>query len=323
MPHNKAAAAYDNVTRKRKDDWSSQQVAFRHFANFVKKTLIQYSLDCVLSNATASPSEGAAVLDLASGRGGDIGKWLFMRSPAHSNPHAPSDALHTSFYDCYDVSVECITEAERRYKETIAAIERPPQCRASFTVADCFSESFLRVTLPSSPRCGCYNVVSIQFAFHYACKSLDLIRDVLFAVSHALTPGGVVIITTVDIAMLSKRAAEGMLGNELYSISFSNPLEYTMASNGSALLVAGTEYHFRLDGFVDCPEYVVPYDSVVEIAREARLLLCERMSKPFSEFVLDYSTNWKANKGNRLSQAELELVTLYRTLCFVKEKVTP
>ncbi|AYU83354.1 mRNA capping methyltransferase [Leishmania donovani] len=321
MSQNRAAAAYDDVTRKRKDDWSSQQVAFRHFNNFVKKALIQFSLDCVLANAAASPSEGAVVLDLASGRGGDIGKWFFMQSPSQSNPRALSAALHTSVYDCYDVSLECINEAERRCKEMIAAMERPPQCCASFTVADCFTESFLRGTLPCSPHFGRYSVVSIQFAFHYACKSLDLIRDVFSAVSDALAPGGVVLITTVDIEMLSKRAAEGTLGNELYSISFPNPPEYAAACNGNALLVTGTEYHFRLDGFVDCPEYVVPHDAVVQIASEARLRLCEGMSKPFSEFVPDYSANWKANKGNKLSPAELELVTLYRALCFVKEKV--
>ncbi|CAJ1035745.1 mRNA capping enzyme, putative [Leishmania lindenbergi] len=321
MPKGQAAAAYDDVTRKRKDDWSSQQVAFRHFNNFVKKTLIQFSLDRVLANVAASASEGAAVLDIASGRGGDIGKWFYMQSSAQGDARAPSCSLHTTVYDCYDISPECISEAERRCKEMIATMERPSRCCASFTVADCFSESFLRGTLPSSPHFGRYNIVSIQFAFHYACRSLDLVRDVFSAVSSALAPGGVVLITTVDLATLSKRAAEGMMGNELYSITFPNPPEYTTVSDGSTLLVTGTEYHFRLEGFVDCPEYVVPYDAVVQIASEAQLCLCESMSKPFSEFVPHYSANWKANRGNRLSQAELELVTLYRTLCFEKPNV--
>ncbi|KAG5463842.1 hypothetical protein LSCM1_00013 [Leishmania martiniquensis] len=321
MPKHPAAVAYDDVTRKRKDDRSSQQVAFRHFNNFVKKRLIQFSLDSALASAAASPAEGAAVLDLASGRGGDLGKWLFMQSPAQNDPRAPSDTLHTSFYDCYDVSVECINEAERRWKEMVAAMERPPRCCASFTVADCFTESFLRHTLPTSPHFGRYSVVTIQFAFHYACKSLHLVREVFSAVSRALAPGGVVLITTVDITMLSKRVAEGMMGNELYRIAFPDPPEYAVASDGSTVLVTGTGYHFHLEGFVDCLEYVVPYDAVVQIASESQLRLCELMSKPFSEFVPDYSANWKANKGNKLSQAELELVTLYRTLCFQKQSL--
>ncbi|KAG5489156.1 hypothetical protein GH5_00015 [Leishmania sp. Ghana 2012 LV757] len=322
MSKHPTAVAYDDVTRKRKDDRSSQHVAFRHFNNFVKKALIQFSLDCALANAAASPAEGAAVLDLASGRGGDIGKWFFMRSHASNDPRAPSATLRTSFYDCYDVSFECINEAERRCREMMASMERPPQCCASFTVADCFTESFLRDTLPSSPHFGRYSVVTIQFAFHYACKSLHLVREVFSAISHALAPGGVVLITTVDIAMLSKRVAEGMMGNELYSISFPTPPEYAVASDGSVLLVVGTEYHFRLEGFVDCPEYVVPYDAVVQIASESQLRLCEPLSKPFAEFVPEYAANWKANKGNKLSQAELELVTLYRTLCFEKARVS-
>ncbi|KAG5489893.1 hypothetical protein JKF63_00010 [Porcisia hertigi] len=315
-----AVTAYDDVTRKRKDDWSSQQVAFRHFNNFVKKTLIQFSLDCALANAAASPSEGAVVLDLASGRGGDIGKWFFMQSSVKSELHAPSAVLRTSVYDCYDVSPECINEAERRWKEMTAQLKRPPQCCASFTVADCFAESFLQGTLPSSPHFGRYTIVTIQFAFHYACRTLDLIRNVLSVISDAVAPGGVVLITTVDISILSKRAAEGVIGNELYSVSFPNPPEYAEASDGRALLVTGTEYHFHLDGFVDCPEFVVPYDAVVQIAREAGLRLCESMSKPFCEFLPAYSASWKVNKGNKLSQAELDLVTLYRSICFEKPR---
>ncbi|KAK7197250.1 mRNA capping methyltransferase [Novymonas esmeraldas] len=321
MAQSRAATSYDDVTRQRKNDWSSQQVAFRHFNNYVKKTLIQFALDRALANGAASPAEGASVLDLASGRGGDIGKWFFMQSPAQSNPRAPSAALQTSRYDCYDISPECISEAERRCKEMVAAMEHPPRCGATFTVADCFSESFLRDTLTSSPQFGRYTIVSIQFAFHYACKTVELMRDVIATIADALAPGGVVLITTVDIAALSRRVAEGTLGNALYHITLSAPPEYTAATDGSALLATGTEYHFHLDGFVDCPEYVVPCEAVTHCASESHLRLCDSVSMPFSGFLPSYSASWKLNKGNKLSGAELELVTLYRTLCF--EKVAP
>lgn len=321
---NAAATSYDAVTRQRKGDWSSQQVAFRHFNNFVKKTLIQFALDRVAANASASPAVGASVLDLGSGRGGDIGKWFFMRSPAQGNLRAPASVLHTAVYDCYDVSTECISEAEQRCKEMVAAADRPPRCSASFTVADCFAEPFLREKLPRSPHFGRYNVVTIQFAFHYACRSAELIRSVLTVIADALAPGGVVLITTVDIATLSARAAADELGGDLYRITFPEPPQYVTTADGTAVLATGTEYHFHLEGFVDCAEYVVPYETVVQAAAEAQLRLCPSVSKPFADFVRDYSANWKVNKGNKLSAAELALVTLYRAICFEKaEAVAP
>lgn len=323
MTHNEAAVSYDDVTRQRKDDRSSQQVAFRHFNNFVKKSLIQFALDRLATSGAAGDA-GAAVLDIASGRGGDVGKWVYSQSRAKM-AGAPSTAgvaaaVKTSHYDCFDVSPECVREAERRFTELVASSDKPVHCSASFAVADCFADSFLKQTLPSSPLFGRYHVVTIQFAFHYACQSPALIRDVLTAISNALVPGGVVLITTVDAEVLSQRAAEGRLSNELYTITFPEPPQFDATENGARRLAPCSKYHFHLDGFVDCAEYVVSAELVTSIAKEVQLSVCEAMTKTFAQFVSEYASNWKLNKGNKLTPSEYELVTLYRSICFEKQR---
>ncbi|KPI84489.1 putative mRNA capping methyltransferase [Leptomonas seymouri] len=319
MTLNEAAVSYDDVTRQRKDDRSSQQVAFRHFNNFVKKLLIQFALDH-LATSGAAKEGSAAVLDIASGRGGDVGKWVYSQSRVQRGGQpAVAPVVKTSTYNCYDVSAECIREAERRFTELGSGSGKPLACSASFSVADCFADTFLKQTLPSSPMFGHYHVVTIQFAFHYACQSPALIRDVLSAVSNALVPGGVVLITTVDADVLSQRAVEGKLSNELYKISFPEPPRFEATATGTKQLAPCTRYHFKLEGFVDCAEYVVSMEMVSGIAKELHLNVCDAVTKPFSRFVDEYASNWKLNKGNKLSPSEYELVTLYRSLCFEKQ----
>lgn len=324
MTHNEAAVSYDDVTRQRRDDRSSQQVAFRHFNNYVKKSLIQFALDRLATNDVAGES-GAAVLDIASGRGGDVGKWVYSQSRVQrpgppSTSSAAMKVVRMSTYDCYDVSPECIHEAERRFAELVRTSDKPLACSASFAVADCFADEFLTRTLPSSPLFGHYHVVTIQFAFHYACKSPALMREVLTAVSNALAPGGIVLITTVDAAVLSQRAAEGKLSNKLYSITFPEAPQFVAMADGTSQIAPCSRYHFNLDGFVDCAEYVVPTELVTHIAQEVHLTVSKAMTKSFSQFVHEYASNWRLNKGNKLSPSEYELVTLYCSLCFEKQR---
>lgn len=310
-----ASSSYDNIARARKGDINSQRVAFRHFNNYVKKVIIQYALD--IAAPLTYPVNEAAVLDLASGRGGDLGKWLFMQSPPFGDGRFSNDIVRIGCYDCYDISPECIREANSRFQETLSK-RANLTCRASFTVADCFSADFLSRTLPGSPYFGHYHIISIQFAFHYACHSRESMRRLLQAVSAALVPSGILIITTVDEHALATRVRANALENSLFRIRFDNPPEFEERESGEFLLKAGTEYHFKLEGFVDCPEYVVPRTDVLVEAAAVKLFLCENMSRPFEEFIPAYASDPRKNKGNMLSDVEIELVTLYMTLCFQK-----
>lgn len=317
--NNEAASSYDAVTRRRQGDLSSKEVPYRHFNNYVKKSLIQFALDSV--HRSHPEQTGAAVLDLASGRGGDVGKWLFMRSPQHGTAASSSVVLHATYYECYDISPESINEAQRRFE----SFSGQHDCEASFHVADCFSSAFLTTDLRQSAYYGRFAVVSVQFAFHYACKDDESIRQLMEAVAGALEPGGVFIATTVDHEALSHCVKEGKCENSLYHIQLeSTPLWECCgegASTSEVLLQTGTRYHFRLEGFVDCPEYVVPLTLVRDCAGANGMSECTAMSRPFNEFLREYQADWKKHKGNgpKITPAERELVTLYRTMCFIKQ----
>ncbi|CCW67118.1 unnamed protein product, partial [Phytomonas sp. Hart1] len=317
----KAASSYDLITKQRHGDMKSQAVPFRHLNNYVKKVLIQEALDQV--KGRYPQLSDAVVLDLASGRGGDIGKWLYMKSPAINAAEVSSatKALTTTYYECYDISDEAVAEAQRRCN--ILTSNSPISTfHASFFVADCFSEDFLKCTLRESSHFGKFHIVSIQFAFHYACRSEEAMQTLLESISSALVPGGVVILTTVNQDELSGRVGSNRLGNSLFQIKLVADMAELSASyekDKEFLLPLGTKYHFNLDGFVDCEEYVVPSKILENTASKVGLQKLKSHSRPFLDFLNDYRQSWKNNKGNTLSNDEVELVTIYCSFLFIKE----
>ncbi|ESL10121.1 mRNA capping methyltransferase [Trypanosoma rangeli SC58] len=308
----RAAASYDDIAKKRAGDMTSKESPFRFFNNYVKKRLIQFALDHLKYEAGCS---SVKVLDLASGRGGDIGKWLYCQSPELSFVTAklPRDRLtKVSFLDCYDVSSECIAEARRRYKAI--ASDAVCDCDCVFTVKDCFSDEFLRGQLPASENFGKFDIVSIQFAFHYACGTLERIDMVMAAIAGALAPNGVFIATTVDDKVLAERVQRKQTESSgLFSLCFDSGPVW----EGDKLAV-GTKYHFALEGFVDCDEYVVPASYVCERAMHYGMEEVTEFSTTFQSLYEGYKKNRNINKGRYLVGGALELVTLYRTFCFRK-----
>lgn len=306
----RTAASYDQVVKKRAGDMKSKETPFRFFSNYVKKCLIQCALDHI---KVTTGRRDAIVLDLASGRGGDLGKWLHCQSPELSFATAklPRERLTKAAYvECYDVSPECIAEAESRYKK----IAPDTVCRCSFTVKDCFSEDFLLRELPLTQHFGKFDIVSIQFAFHYACDTLERIDMLLGAIAKALAPEGVFIATTVDEEVLAKRvAANRMESKGLFSIHFDSEPQFEYDR-----LVVGTRYRFILYGFVDCDEYVVPLDYVRDCAKQHGLEEMVKFSKHFGSFYETYKDDPSKNKERYLVGGEMELATLYRSLCFRK-----
>ncbi|KEG13445.1 putative mRNA capping methyltransferase [Trypanosoma grayi] len=306
----RAADSYNEVARRRTGDLSSKETPFRFFSNYVKKCLIQFALDHIKHKAGR---RNALVLDLASGRGGDIGKWLHSQSPelSFATKNLPPERLvRAAFLECHDVSPECVAAAQKRYSEFSSSAV----CKCVFTVSDCFSEEFLRSQLLMSEHYGKYDIVSIQFAFHYACDTLERIDMLLGAIAGALATEGVFIATTVDEETLSQRVREKRTEcGGLFAISFdSKPLW-----EGEKLAV-GTKYRFALDGFVDCDEYVVPMAYVRERARHYGMEEVVEFSKPFRSFYADYKGDSSKNKGMYLVRGEMDLATLYRSLCFRK-----
>lgn len=329
--HKSAEASYDRMAKSHENDMSSKATPFRNFNNFMKKKLIQGALDHV--HATCGP-KGVSVLDLASGRGGDLMKWGFMQSPPLNGAtrHLPPTLLtRCSQYDCFDISPQSIAGAEARYAANKDTLKDTFQC--SFHVANVFEEPFLSSELVQLPRYGQYDVVSIQFALHYACISEAQLGKVLARCYGALRPGGMFVATIVDQGELERRLPpnERAIHGQYFRITMKgeedigkeeeeeNEEKEHKAGSSRALLRRpmpfGQRYHFLLEDFVDCDEYLITQDVLHAKAVEAGFRLGDQ-GEPFSSSVAAFQAG---KKGIPLSPQDVELVTLYRTVVLVKD----
>ena len=206
------------------------------------------------------------------------------------------------------------------------------------------------------------NIVTIQFAFHYACYSAENLRAVLRGIAGALRrgganssnattdsllnrtsggAGGILLLTTVDGAQLSKRlidaynaqtagAATVEYTSGLFSLSADAAAvgAYVYEASASALagglsqdeqcLPLGTMYKFKLDGLVDCEEFVIPRETLIAAAAAEGLRLVE--SRPFSDWLPEFEGNKKVRyqlgADGVIGANEVDLISLYRTYTF-------
>jgi len=194
------------------------QLPFRHFNNFVKKRLINESLDIFTRRGLARTPDRSkagpaqlAVLDLASGRGGDLQKWLF------SNRAGRMAGVHPVVSDVwgFDISPNCVEAANVRAADIIQSAANGPQKmtlgRARFEVADCFSPGFWNMLrarqakdeggdIPAS-----FDLCASFFALHYSCGTAERLKATVDGIAAALRPGGLFLGTIVDATELAKR----------------------------------------------------------------------------------------------------------------------
>jgi hypothetical protein len=234
----------------------------------------------------------ATLLDLCSGRGGDLLKYS----------HTP-----LKFLAMVDASFDSSVEAARRYCNTDGLSLRTnqrgaePGIRATFAVADCFDDAIIASIVAAqvarypnifgvpvfqqqlNPTTAVFDLVSCQFSFHYSCSSAARLRGFLRAVASSLTEGGVFFGTTVDERVLAeRRAAHGdRFGNTAYSVEFvsaeqAQRMTYDdeVRSGRAPLLSEGYLMHMS-ECVQGALEYVVPFDTLVGIALEEGLVLIE------------------------------------------------
>lgn len=320
--HEAAASSYDRITVARKGEQMASKkediVLYRNFNNYVKKLLIVKATEVAFR--TAQKDRGFRVLDLASGRGGDQAKWLFVHNFSPAKP--PPMHSYLEAYVGVDLSAECVAEAIARYDQS----PRPEHLKVyDVKQGNCFSAEYWQET---AQRYALYfDVVSVQFAFHYGATSREVIDVILKGVSAVLRPGGVFIGTIVDAAELNRRASEGReLASRLFSVTFlPPPSDHASLSKAPPLpLTLGTPYHFYLEGHVDCVEYVLPIEDIIAAGATVSLVpessISERHHR-FATLLEAYEMDLKAMNavgGRKLDADERALVTLYRTFCFVK-----
>lgn len=348
--HQQAASSYDQIAAQHGALESARP--FRGFNNLVKKHLIQLAVDATRRRLVdqGRVADGAAVLDLASGRGGDMPKWIYAQSPPLN---AKIDLLRAKeagtlmpvrTYHAFDISAASVDEARRRFHTAVSAAAADPKALpinvrdAEFGVANCFDAEFWT----SARRPGFYDIVSVQFAFHYGCSTVEAVCNALRFIADVLAPGGYFIATIVDCEHLSqRRATEGpVFGNSLFEIRFAphQDIEAAAAKNSADLaafgvvlpkppaaghfpeLPLGARYHFLLEGHVDCDEFAVPLDVLCALAQQCcGLELVPEGSYTFADFhARAMADPLRYKLKEKLSADEVELVSMYRTVCFKK-----
>ncbi|XP_049850337.1 uncharacterized protein LOC126322527 [Schistocerca gregaria] len=223
-----------NNTRKLRQ--SSPIIALRSFNNWVKTVLIHI----VLEMYSARGKIVQYVLDLAGGKGGDLGKWnkAFIR--------------HLVLIDVASSSVE---HALERYNDM-----NEPSFSAEFVVSDC-GKPGLASYLSKLPFF--FDVVSCQFALHYFFESEERTKTFMNHVSSKLSPGGFFFCTFPDARVIEERMKSGRnrFGNEIYEVFFDD--------ENVQFKKFGTKYTFKLKDAVDCiPEYVVDLETLKELAAD-------------------------------------------------------
>lgn len=228
----------------------------RNFNNWIKSVLINETIKRIKNEKNTSK---ISVLDLGSGKGGDILKWK------------KANVSRVTFADIAEKSIE---ECKNRYENPVRA-----HFNAEFIHLDATSE-LIRDKIANVDNLE-HDMVSSQFVIHYSFESFEKADTFIQNVSDSLKPGGYFIGTTTNSYELMKRlrsSKENSFGNDLYNIKFYNESKEDFP-------LFGHKFDFQLQNVVECPEYVINFDALELIAKKhnLKLVLCKTFSEYFEE----------------------------------------
>lgn len=169
---------------------------------------------------------------------------------------------------------------------------------ADFHVADCTS-SLPDAVLKSGP----FEIVSCQFAAHYAFENLSQARALFRNVAGCLRSGGFFLATIPNAYEIVRRANDAfrstkgdiVFGNSVYSIRFQpdvcqptldSDINHEGTWGALKFPLFGARYDFQLDGVVDCPEYLV-YPPLFEKLAAEHNLVSLNPPIPFPKYFYD------------------------------------
>lgn len=174
-------------------DESSQIRGLRNLNNWIKSTLIQKF------SRPELPTPHLHVLDMACGKGGDLGKW--EKAPQVPAMYVGCDIASVSIDQARDRFVKA------RQQQSRGRFNRGPPMQVEFYVHDTFGSSLGELSIVprigfnpntgpgpnvinGAPMYGGFDVVSMMFALHYSFETEALARGMLRNVSGALKKGG-------------------------------------------------------------------------------------------------------------------------------------
>jgi mRNA (guanine-N7-)-methyltransferase len=193
----------------------------------------------------------ADMQDLACGKGGDLPKWR---------------EAGISAYVGVDIATESVRKDARERYNNKTGFAFP----AALFVADAFEAPLSGALADHLP----FDLVSCQFALHYAFSSEQRARRALQNVAELLRPGGYFIGTTADADVLVRklRAVDGLcVSNSVFSCVFDARFA---GKTFDAAQPFGLTYKFTLaDAVEELPEYLVHRPTLEKLAAEVGLQL--------------------------------------------------
>ena len=256
-----------------------ETISVRKMNNFIKTVLINEHVP-----------EESSILDIGCGKGGDLKKF------AHRN---------ILEYVGIDISKKSIQNAEERYKSSFLRF------RGRFLEADVYNRVLNLEKL--------FDIVSIQFSFHYAFSSEESLRTSLENIKTHLKAKGKLIATVPDSEVLLRRYKKygNNYGNKFYSIKFTETLEEISAKECKV----GTAYRFTLkDSLDDCIEYLVGMKFLKSECEKSGLKITEHTDfmTYFNTHVKKYLWLHRRMLPVRLETEELKVCELYSVLVIEK-----
>lgn len=237
---------------------------YRSLCNGLKAALIEMAAQTV-RRAGGGKSPRLAVVDIGSGRGGDISKWCRYRP---------------RLYLGVDGSEVSVLEARRRHDKL--AYNGRGGLVASFATVDVRTEA-----LPLEG--GEVDIASLQFSMQYSFDTQAGAEHLVSELARVVRPGGLAIALLPDgdrlAALLGRSASETTVrfGHFLF-----RKFEKTLVAIQTADPPVGIPYSFTLGSRRDaCPEYLVSpryLESLLAKAGFVGALSAERFSLPVHEF---------------------------------------
>lgn len=309
---------------------NSDYIEIRKFNNFIKSILITNGLDVASRSRNVEGIEGIdsarglKVLELCGGTGGDLPKYFAQQN---------NNNTRLSEYVLIDIANDSVKEAERRY------IERKNRqngnnnkslvFNARFITQNAFDPSLVRKAMKPDDVWA-FDMVSCQFALHYAFCDIDSAKGLFCNISNYLRPGGSFIATFPNAEYIIE---EHLQVRNTDSVHYNdNKKKYKIVKeskeedvkNKGVIDNFGQSYTFSMGEMVqNVPEFLVYRDTFEKLANDAGLQLItwepfqtyystKTLDPTYRDLAVKLQVLPEAHKGNLLpAESAWETAKLY------------
>src|SRR3989344_627878 len=264
----------------------------------------------VISNVFSENLKGTWVVDLASGRGGDIHRYQELHIKNVLAIDADAEAIGELIRRKFEYS-KIMKNRSKIHPMTIHAMIQDLKVTAENVI-----ESMNRFNLPI----GNIDNVVCNFALHYFCDTLQNLRNIIRLVSKLLKVDGIFIFSVLDGEMIFNKLLDINI-NDSWKIIEDDVEKYVFKKKfiGKSLTNVGQKIEVKLpfsDKYYE--ESLVNIDNVIKVCGTHGLSL--ELNNSFNDYLENFSST-KKTLYNKLTNGDKEIIALtkYITVRKIKE----